>query len=235
MTNSLNATIESKARREIARRTSDVILLPDIKIMIIGGTMRFFRTFEEGDVQDYNQQFVRVLKELRLDVQEKGVDLSNYSHDYLLRLRGIGRAAYLSFFSAQARTHIVKLEKVKAATRLGLTFTADPSLSPFWEMLFAGDFEDDADPVDPEQFWGFRYSLGRSFWEIERCERVSLQEGIFSIIHHELEFSKKEVEALALKLVEVSRYLNLNVALYMLDQVIPLEQLSPNTLLKFFH
>jgi hypothetical protein len=233
MSNSLNVTIESKATRERTLKTLDVLLLPEI--MIIGGTMRFFQTFKEGDVQDYNQQFIQLLKELRLDVQEKGVDLSDYSHNYLFRLREIGRAAYLSFLSEQARNHIVKLENEKLGTGLGFTFIADPSVSLFWEMLYAGDFEDDDDPVEPEQFWGFRYSLGRNFLDIQRCEVVFLQDGIFSIIHNELDFSKQEVEALALKLVEVSRSLNLNVALQLLDQIIPVEQLSPNALLKFFH
>jgi hypothetical protein len=206
------------------------MLFPGVPSLIID-TMQFPLTFGEGDVDDFNQQFMQILEDLRRDVQKKGVNLSAYDHDYLERLRDVGKAAYNKVLPPTARNRIAELETQEQKRGLSLTFKTPPASHLFWEMLYAGKPFD----VESDQFWGFRYPLGRTFWEIKAPDRVWLQAGVFSAIHDGLQFSRQEVEQLAQHLTATGQRLGLKLTLHLLEQIIPANILSVERLLELFH
>ena len=223
-------TLESSDARHEARRAIQVMLFPGVPSLIID-TMQFPQTFGEGDIHNFNQQFIAILEELRRDVQKKGLDLTGYDHRYLKRLRDIGRAAFNQVLPPAAREWIIELEQQEQKRGLGLTFKTPPTSSLFWEMLYAGKpFE-----VESNQFWGFRYPMGRTYWQIEAPDRVHLQMGIFSAVHDKLSSSRQEVEQLVHHMVQISQQLGSELTWRVLDQAIPLESLSTENVIELFH
>jgi len=223
-------TSKSSIARKDDRRAIQIMIFPSMPLLIID-TMQFPLTFDQGDVEDFNQQFIAVLQDLRRDVQNKGVDLSGYDHNYLERLRDIGKVAYNRVLPPAARSRIAELETQEQKRGISLTFKTSPTSRLFWEMLYTGKPFD----IQSDQFWGFRYPLGRTYWEIKAPDRVRLQSGVFSAIHDGLKFSRQEVEQLTQHLTATGQRLGLKLVLHLLEQVIPAERLSVERLLELFH
>jgi CHAT domain-containing protein len=96
-------------------------------------------------------------------------------------------------------------------------------------------YEGRAFQLDWQRFWGFRYPLGRTFWEYEAPDRVHLREGIFSAIHDQLDNSREEIRRLAQHLAATSQRLGNILSLQLLDQAIPLESLCAERILEYLH
>jgi hypothetical protein len=234
MTNSTSAYGVTPARETFNKglRKIDLTIYPGMPMLIMHNK-HFPMTFAEGDIQNFNQQFIDILEDLRLDVQEKGIDLTGYDHPYLVQLRDVGRAAFNKILSKEARQYLVKLEtETKAQKRqLSLNFRIPPTFSLFWEMIYAGQpFK-----VETDQFWGFRYPLGRIYWDLDEIDLVRLQQGVFSSIHHQLEHSRYEIEELSKYLAQLCDSMGLQVTLKLLDQLIPPETLSVERIIELFH
>lgn len=234
MANSLLATsdtLKSKKDRLDIRRTVQVTLLPGFPQITVD-TMPFPLTFGEGDVQQFNKDFVRILDKLRLDVQKRGIDLSNYAHDYLAQLRDKGKAAYNFLLPEAARDYLANMEK-QERNRGGirLTFNTLPTYAFFWEMLYDGaPFN-----AEPEKFWGFRYPLGRAFWGISYPEHIPLQAGVFSAIHDKLQCSQQEIEQLKQVVAELSNISGLHIGLCLLDSLIRADTITIKQIIELFH
>ncbi|UCH93809.1 MAG: CHAT domain-containing protein [Candidatus Aminicenantes bacterium] len=191
-------------------------------------------TFSPGDVNNLNDRFIGILEDLRLDVQKKGIDLTGYNHDYLAQLRNIGRAAYNKILPEEAHRYIKDLEtRAREKKRnLSLNFIIPSEFSLFWEMIYTGTpFK-----IEQDQFWGFRYPIGRIYWSLERKEDlVHLQEGVFSAIHNKLKYSRQEIEEISKFLAVLSQDLGLNLAIKLLDELIPANSLSFEKMVELFH
>ena len=99
----------------------------------------------------------------------------------------------------------------------------------FWEMLYDSALL----KLDRKQFWGFRYPLGRAFWNKPCSDRIDIHEGILSAIHNQLPDSQKEVEQLTAQLAQVSSRLGRKLSLQLLDKAIPggeLDKTNPTIL-----
>lgn len=223
-------TAKSRTTRKQDRRPVQIMIFPGAPTLIID-TMQFPLTFASSDVKDFNQQFISILEDVRRDVQDKGVDLCGYEHDYLERLRDLGRAAYNKMLPPAARARIVELEKQVRQRGLSLTFKTPPQDRLFWEMLYTGS----PFGVEASQFWGFRYPLGRTFWQIEAPDRIRLQRGIFSAVHDGLKFSREEVAQIAQRLRVAGELLGLRLSLELLEHLITPDTLSVEHLLELFH
>jgi hypothetical protein len=216
--------------RKDDRRPVQLMVFPGVHSLIID-TKQFPLTFEPGDVGDLNQQFTDILEDLRLDVKSRGVDLTDYEHNYLERLRDIGRAAYNVALSPAARQRIAELRAQEQQRGLSLTFKTPPTYSLFWEMLYGGE----PGEVEMDQFWGFRYPLGRTYWEIEAPDRIRLRTGIFSAIHSGLKSSREEVMRINRYLEATGKALGLPLGLQLLEDAVPTSKLSVEYLLDLFH
>ncbi|MEC4812327.1 MAG: CHAT domain-containing protein [Scytonema sp. PMC 1069.18] len=196
----------------------------------IVGTKQFPLNFAEGDVQEFNKQFITILEKLCLDVRQKGIDLTGYNHNYLDRLRDLGKLAYSTILPDNAQQFFQNKEQEEQERGLSLTFITSPKLCFFWEMLYAGKRV-----VEPDQFWGFRYPLGRTYWEMNLHEYIRLQEGIFSAIHHQLPHSLQEVNNIAQQLEKVCQCLGLKLSVQQLEKILPVDSLCEDSLLELFH
>ncbi len=189
-----------------------------------------------GDVDSSNRDFIEILNELRVFVQQNGLNLTEYEDDvqyYLERLRGSGAAAYNKFLPENAQKQISRIE-VEQAQKQGLSLNfLEMSASPrsfLWEMLYAGD---PLEEVDPMQFWGFSYRLGRTYLGFDFNAIFRLGDGIFSVIHDELESSKEEVDRLKEQIREICERLRLEkVTLECLDDCLNPESVSTDQFIK---
>lgn len=222
--------MSSRSERQKSRFLLQTTIYPGMPTLFIGH-QRFPLNFAEGDVQRFNRQFISILEELRLEVQKRGVDLTGYKHDYLIRLRDIGKAAYNHVLLEDARRYFKKKEDEEQQRGLSLTFVTPPTFCFFWEMLYAGK----PFGVQPELFWGFRYPIGHTYWAIEPRDRIRLQKGIFSAIHHKLLYSLQEVEQLTQQLQRVCQSLGSELSVKLLDQSISSESLCIDSLLQLFN
>ncbi|MDX9954456.1 MAG: CHAT domain-containing protein [Anaerolineae bacterium] len=222
------------ARSKIVRkreRRSVQMMIPLSWPSLVIDTTETPLIFAEGDVKTHNHEFIKVLDDLRKDVQNKGIDLTGCRHDYFERLRDKGKAAYNAVLSSEARRRIAELETQAGQRGLGLTFKTPRTYSLFWEMLYAGDPFN----MDREQFWGFRYPLGRTYWNIDAPDRIRLQHGIFSAIHDGLTGSRQEVAQITQHLQWAGGLLGLQFASELLEHIIPAEGLSVEHILELFH
>jgi hypothetical protein len=227
----------SRVARGKARSRLEIMVWPGQTRLYVRGR-EFPQTFGDGDVQDFNQQFVRILDDLRRTVMRKqdlALTIEERDH-YLKELRTIGLAAYNKIISPGASQHIAEFEarEQRYGRSLTLTFRTPPSLSLLWEMLYTGA---PAGSVDSGQFWGFRYPLGRAYWETDTTEYIQLQSGIFSAIHSELLHSQQEVEQLVRHILHVSQGLGLKLTVCLLDEdeSIVAGTFSPEWLMERFH
>ncbi|MEH2093399.1 CHAT domain-containing protein [Nostoc sp.] len=231
MGNAVASTLPSGDERRESRCHLLVTIMRNIPIVAVG-VRTFALDFAEGDVQAFNQKFVAILEELSVDVTQKGIDLREYNHDYLNRLRGIGKAAYNKILPSTAGEYLKDKEIEEKQRGLSLTFQTPTEISFFWEMLYAGE----PFSVETHEFWGFRHPIGRTYWgEFNFPDRIQLQGGIFSAIHHKLKYSQREVEQVAQLLHQVCQRLSLKLNLHLLENIIPIETICTNRLLELFH
>ncbi|MUG92924.1 hypothetical protein F7734_10910 [Scytonema sp. UIC 10036] len=235
MGNSAASTLSGKGDRQESRYHLQVTVMKGTPTLGVGA-QPFPLTFTEGDAKAFNHKFISILEELGSDVIRKGVDLTSYDHNYLIRLRNTGKAAYNTFLHSSTRQYFQKKEEAEQQRGgLSLTFQTPIELSFFWEMLYAGKPE-----IEPEQFWGFRYPIGRTYWgEFDLSDRVQLQSGILSAIHHKLKYSLQEVEQVGIHLQNACQRLRLKLSLQLLEQIISAESLCQDsfidTLLELFN
>lgn len=225
MVDGLNTSTELRLEeaRVKGRRPVSIMFWPGTPVI---DTSPYPHTYGEGDIQDLNQQFIEILEDLRRFVQRNGWQLRGHNHDYLKRLRKVGRAAYNTVLPVAARDHIARLDadENRRGRGLRLTLTLPTTLTLFWEMLYAGNLLDEA--VEPDQFWGFRYPLGRIHWNTPPIYTIELGEGILSAMHSELFESRQEVEQLAKLMVTVCHK-----KLILLDHILATDSLTPEKLM----
>ena len=215
-------TASTVSRKHDNRRTIQVVIYPGFPALLID-RKQYAKIFSEGDIQDFNQQFCEILNDLRKDVQKRGLKLSENTRDaYLLRLRDTGKAAYNKMLNRDARKRIRELEGQAHKRGICITFTTPPTLSFFWQMLYAGN----PFGVEVDKFWGFRYPLGRTYWETEAPDRIRFQQGIFSAIHGKLQHSRNEIELLTEQVRIVCEHLKLKAIFQLLDHVMPASSCS---------
>jgi hypothetical protein len=195
-------------------------------------TTSILHTFAPGDIEDFNTKFINLLNKLGGDVQRLGVDLRDYDHDYLHRLRSVGKAAYNHILPEQMRKYIHDTEQEEKHRGLQLTFTVSPESSLFWEMLYNGA---PLGKIVPEHFWGFRYSIGRNYLQMKPHERISIQTGVFSSVHQQLVYSLQEVERLSTWIKGVCERFGLNLTTQLLNERIAIDNLSTETIIELFN
>jgi hypothetical protein len=215
----VSAPLAPREKRRRAPRELEIMLFKETSELIVRSLPYKQDGFAEGDATEYNRQFIEVLDELRLEVQEKGIDLRESKGDYLARLRDLGEQAYAQFFPDEAQKAIGREDGREYRQRgLRLTLKVPPTLSLLWELLYAGDDPLNA-ALDPECFWGFRYLLGRTYIGIEDPpDYIPLRAGAFSASHAGLKFPEKEVEALEGYLRDLCQRLGLKVSVGQLEE-----------------
>ncbi|MFO1432821.1 MAG: CHAT domain-containing protein [Candidatus Competibacteraceae bacterium] len=227
-------TLSSRKERKRNRRTLQIMLYPNIDNISVE-LKNFQKNFGPGDIEDFNQQFIEILEDLRLDVQEHGIDLRNRKendkYDYLTRLRKVGCAAFNKLFSREARQHLVELEGKEHDRGLRLTFITPPAFPLLWEMLYTGT---PLGKIDPSQFWGLKYPLGRVYWDINHTDCLCLREGIISVIHDKLELSLKEVEHLEGYILRLCEVHSLKLTMQLLEKAIPFKTITSEELITQF-
>lgn len=194
---SASGAMPSKSERTEERILYQITFDDNNKLSV--GTKRGRSSFSEGDVQDLNGEFIVVLENIRRQVVASGdIHLSkSVCQDYLEELRRVGRAAYVRAFSKEMRQYLANLAKKAEEQQQGLSWNllAQPESSFLWETLYAGKPRALA-ALDPMEFWGFRYPIGRIYWDIDDFPRVEMQGGVFSAVHSQLTHSMQEVENL---------------------------------------
>jgi hypothetical protein len=230
----IGESLQSREKRKRDREHFEVIITSEPALLVmVQGEPPYIPEFQLGDLNARNLQLVELLEELRLDVQERGVDLTDYDHDYLSRLRSPGVAAYNKIISGKFRG---ALERARGDEQreLSLTFRTPPHMSFLWEMIYAGKR---GGPVEPELFWGFRYPIGRAFIleKIQHPSEIRPWHGIFSAIHEDLPFSRPEVKRLEDYLVRIRKEYHLEeLKLRLLDDEFPTPPLSCDQLMERF-
>jgi hypothetical protein len=196
---------------------------------------RFAMTVEEGDVADFNRRFFDILDTLRRDVQVNGLALSQEKCDkYLDKLRLIGRAAFSKVIGSEAASFIADFEarqREQFNRETTLTVTTPASFPLLWELLYAGPVKGKADPL---QFWGFRFPVGRLYWDIGGQDDIAIQSGVFSAIHGALKHSPVEVEHLAQQLLQLCASLGIELSLERLDHWSPDDAITITQLIEWF-
>jgi hypothetical protein len=140
---------------------------------------------------------VEALDALRRLVKRHGVDLREHEVEVRQALTTLGKrgaAAYGEFLDSSAQREIGDLE-VQAGEqglRIDVTDMATAPRAYLWELLYAGDPPGPLAVLDPEQFWGFRYRLGRVYQGIQLRIKLPLGQGVFSAIHEGLLHSREE-------------------------------------------
>src|SRR5216684_5375065 len=102
------ATAGALQPRRAERRQVQIQTFPGLAQVMID-TKQFPKNFVEGDLADFNGRFVQILQQLRLRVQEDGLELTPAERDgYLHKLGEVGRAAFYKLFIDDARTWMWK-------------------------------------------------------------------------------------------------------------------------------
>ena len=224
-------TALTRSQRKDSRYHLTATIFQGMPLLCIG-SRQFPINFAEGDIHTFNKLFIAILENLRLDVQKQGIDLNNCPHDYLTQLRDLGKAAYNKILPTAARKYLKDVEQEEQKRGLSLTFQTPATFSFFWEMLYAGSpFE-----VAQEQFWGFHYPIGRTYWgELKFSDRIRLQQGILSAIHHKLKYSRQEIEQIKQHLDKACEILQLKLAFELLEQRLPAQDPCIATLIQLFN
>lgn len=216
------------SRRKLGRRILQV-RLPNKENDIEINTQHFpHKDLDVGDIDESNQEFIKILEQLGQKVKELGIDFKQadyFPQQELEKLKEEGRIAYKKVFSKPNIRDYLQNQETKAQQKnrgLSFTFTFPPNLSLFWEFLYSGS---SLEPFNPEQFWGFRYPLGRSYWEIEDCDCIEFRTGILAAIHHRLIHSRQEIETISQQLQEVCQRRSWKLKVQFLDK-----QFDPNSL-----
>jgi hypothetical protein len=200
------------ARRDDRRPVQIIILPGDANIIV--ETHQHPRIFGAGDLPDFHNRFVDKLNALRLDVQKQGVKLApEVCQQHLQQLLIAGRAAYNALLPDAAKERIKSLEALEPGRWLSLTFFTQPEFSFWWEMLYSGL----NDPLEPESFWGFRYPIGRRFWNVDIPDRILMRAGVLSAIHDQLRLSRDEVNQIVHWVSKAEKQLGLELKIKTID------------------
>jgi len=218
--------------RLASRRDIPLILLPDSPYMILES--KFFpKTFSDGDINIFNQHFIEELENIRQIVEHHGNDLRGQKeiNNSIKSLCAIGKAAHNKFLTKPARESILEIEQMEGERGISLTFRTPPNQSFLWEMLYSGS----PNQTDLENVWGFRYPIGRLFWETNTSDHLHFQNGLFSFIHDKLKYSKQEAQIIRSLVNKLNREYSLNFQVRLLDDVETGRKWSIENLVEFFH
>jgi CHAT domain len=233
-TTTTGEALRPRSKRQGERKHLEIIIYSDPVLMVmVGGEPPYLPTFALGDLTARNLEFVDILESLRLQVQDRGIDLTGYDHDYLDQLRAAGLSAYNKLIADQFRGALQRASE-DGQKELSLTFRTPPQMSFLWELIYDGK---PAGPARPESFWGFRYPIGRAFMleKIQHPTEIRPWHGIFSAIHEDLPFSKPEVERLKGYLERAKKEYHLpELRLQLLDDEFPNPPLASDQLMERF-
>lgn len=200
---------------------------------------RYSTKFKPADMDGLNKRFIAILDTLRRQT-DKGLKLGDAGKGYLQQLKRVGTVAYNKVFPEGAQEYLRRLEAGEADRGLSLTLTLPADLKLFWELLYMpAKGERPAVLAKQEHFWGFRYPLGRTYWDVgPESDRVRLREGIFSGRHAGLDGSQREIEAIAKHIAAFCAGGRLKIIVQILDDephFCDLSEPSVDDLLTFFN
>ena len=188
-------------------------------------------TYRAGDVLRINKCFVRILEQIRGEVQRQGVKLpEDKGRRYLQALSETGKEAY-HMLPDEVTNYISSMDTDEGQRNISLDFTISPERAFLWEMIYLGEPGSD----DYNDFWGFRYPIGHLYWKIKQRPRIRLRQGILASAHTDLIYSSKEIEYLELLLQKVREHLNLMVTVQRLDKMSFQDPLDDLKLLAYFN
>jgi CHAT domain len=198
---------------------------------ILVGNQRFELKFNAETVKTINTAFVDILDDIRRKLLANGdIDFKGRGYDFLSRLQSTGSAAFQKLWPHELKKYIDGKEAREEARGLSFTFLVEEEFSLFWEMLYRGS---PLETVDPGNFWGLRYPIGRGYFGVESLDRVDLQSGILSAIHNKLTLSLREVQAVKAFLAKLRKVPSVN--LKMLDDALDAPSPTTRELLELFH
>jgi hypothetical protein len=198
---------------------------------ILVGTRWFELKFTAETVKNFNAAFVDILDDIRRKVLADGdIDFKGRGYDFLSRLRSTGSAAFQRLWPKELKEYIEEKEDREVARGLCFTLQVEEELSLFWEMLYRGS---PLIAVGPDDFWGFRYPIGRCYFGVDSPDQVHLQSGILSAVHNKLTLSMREVQAVKAFLAKLRRVPSAN--LKMLDDALDAASPTVRELLELFH
>src|SRR5262245_36336540 len=108
---SIFVATSSKERRSKDQLNTVLEFDPTNEWLRIQYKQQFPMKFNIGDIQDFNNDFIDILEDLRLQVQQEGIKLSEADkQNYLARLVDVGEAAFNKLFSEEAAKFISQRE-----------------------------------------------------------------------------------------------------------------------------
>jgi hypothetical protein len=226
-------TTTTSLRSSSVRRQARFVLkiLAPFNNSILVGAKAFPLTFQADTIKAFNAGFVSILDDVRKTILQIGhIDFKGRNYDFLDLLRDKGAAAYQGLWPKALKEYFRSKEDEQVERGLSFTFQVEEGLSLYWEMLYRGDPRKKPKTSD---FWGFRYPIGRCYFEIDPQDRVSLQGGMLSAIHTKLTLSRREVEAVRGYLAGL--HLGPSVSVQMLDEALKSKAATVNELLDLFH
>ncbi|MCA9994777.1 MAG: CHAT domain-containing protein, partial [Anaerolineales bacterium] len=88
--------------------------------------------------------------------------------------------------------------------------------------------------IEPEQFWGYRYPLGRRYWKTTSPDQIGIQEGAFFAINHKLKHTHDELAQVAKHIETLANEANLTLRIQHLAEALSATNLSTDDLLDYF-
>jgi len=225
----ISTSLRTREARSESRYQLRVLIPYDRSVLV--GTRKFELNFNAETVRAFNSEFVDILDDVRRKVlANEDIDFKGRGYDFLSRLRDRGRAAFQRLWPREMKEHLDAKDEQEKSRGLSFTFQVDEELSLFWEMLYRGS---PLNALDPNDFWGFRYPIGRCYLGVDTSDRVELQSGILSAVHNKLKLSLREVHAVKTYLQKLRRIPS--VRLQMLDEALEANSPTVNELLALFH
>ena len=227
--------LPSRRKSRLGRRILQIRLRKKEDDLEIGTRHFPHQEFYVGDIEESNQKFTSILEQLGQTVKEYGVDLKQAGYipnTELASLQEEGIIAYNNLFSSsEVRNYLKDIETEAQQQNRGLSFnfTFPKNLSLFWEMLYSGGRE-----IDAKNFWGFRHSLGRTYWEIKDYDCIEFHTGIFAAIHEKLNSSRQEIETLIHLVEQTCQRQRWELKVHFADSLIGAESISTGALLTLF-
>jgi len=183
-------------------------------------------TFDAGNVDQMNLEFVEVLTRICDEVAAQGETLKPLSAAGLARygeeLRDTGSLA-LSMIPNEVGGYLQTREAAEAQRGISVDFSFEESLSFLWEMMYQGD---PAANFDWKNFWGFRFPMGHLYWDTDTPSTIRVHRGLFASTHDELRNSRLEVEGLEKKFEELRQRFQLNINVERLESALTVEALD---------
>lgn len=192
--------------------------------------------YDKDQVRHYNRQVIKILEQIGSDVGHQGSTLQPLSQDqlneYLELLCQEGKQIY-QYLNIDVGKVISRIEADIQPKGLRLDFSFPPTMACLWDMIYPIDRNG---PLDPNQFWGFRYPIGHIPIDVklpEIYDTVWLRNGIFALCHDRLTHSKKELEQLEDRLSTLCIWLNNQVFLKRVEDVVSCDNLSKKAVLEY--